>query len=99
MNRWLYQLWVQINAPSSGIVETNHAALGNLNSTNYTHLTANQYTNLTNGGNSTIHYHASDRDRNNHTGTQTASTISDFQAAVRQVAGGPLEAQIFGGGS
>ncbi|MDP4152585.1 MAG: tail fiber protein [Bacillota bacterium] len=29
------------------------------------------------------HYHSSDRNRANHTGTQTSSTISDFAAAVR----------------
>jgi len=39
-------------------------------------------TNLTDNGETTLHYHASDRDRANHTGTQTASTISDFDAEV-----------------
>ncbi|MFZ1301127.1 MAG: hypothetical protein WAQ27_00910 [Candidatus Microsaccharimonas sp.] len=39
-------------------------------------------TDLTDGGSSTLHYHTSDRDRANHTGTQTASTISDFYTAV-----------------
>jgi len=39
-------------------------------------------TDLTNGFESTLHYHAADRARANHTGTQTASTISDFDAAV-----------------
>lgn len=39
-------------------------------------------TDLTDGGDSTLHYHASDRDRANHTGTQTASTISDFDTEV-----------------
>jgi hypothetical protein len=39
-------------------------------------------TDLTDGGESTLHYHASDRDRANHTGTQTASTISDFDTEV-----------------
>lgn len=37
---------------------------------------------LTDGGSTILHYHASDRSRANHTGTQLASTISDFQAAV-----------------
>ena len=37
---------------------------------------------LTGGGESTLHYHDSDRNRANHTGTQTASTISDFATAV-----------------
>lgn len=39
-------------------------------------------TDLTDGGDSTLHYHASDRARSNHTGTQTASTISDFDTEV-----------------
>lgn len=39
-------------------------------------------TDLTDGGDSTLHYHASDRNRANHTGTQLASTISDFDTAV-----------------
>lgn len=37
---------------------------------------------LTSLGNTALHYHTSDRDRANHTGTQTANTISDFQATV-----------------
>lgn len=37
---------------------------------------------LINGGDTTLHYHSSDRDRSNHTGVQTSGTISDFQAAV-----------------
>lgn len=39
-------------------------------------------TDLTDGGNSTLHYHSADRNRSNHTGTQTASTISDFDTEV-----------------
>lgn len=39
-------------------------------------------TDLTDAGNTTLHYHAADRSRANHTGTQTASTISDFDTAV-----------------
>ena len=37
---------------------------------------------LTNNGDTSIHYHSSDRIRSNHTGTQPASTISDFNTAV-----------------
>lgn len=40
-------------------------------------------TDLTDGGDSTLHYHATDRNRSNHTGTQTASTISDFTNAAQ----------------
>jgi len=39
-------------------------------------------TDLTDAGDSTLHYHATDRARTNHTGTQTASTISDFDTEV-----------------
>lgn len=65
-------------------VETSidHALLANLNSTTYSHLTAEQLTDLTDAGDSALHYHATDRARANHTGTQTASTISDFDTEV-----------------
>lgn len=43
-------------------------------------------TDLTDGGDSTLHYHATDRDRANHTGTQTASTISDFATSAQSAA-------------
>lgn len=39
-------------------------------------------TDLTDAGDSILHYHATDRDRANHTGTQVASTISDFDVEV-----------------
>lgn len=34
-------------------------------------------TDLTDGGDSTLHYHSADRNRENHTGTQSADTITD----------------------
>lgn len=37
---------------------------------------------LTDGESSSLHYHTSDRDRANHTGTQLASTISNFDTAI-----------------
>jgi len=46
------------------------------------HLTAAQTTALTGSGDNTIHYHSSDRDRANHTGTQLLSTISDAGTAA-----------------
>ena len=76
---WLYQLWKKVTEDGSGIVETNHAALGNLNSTNYAHLTLAQQQNLTTGTNSALHYHSSDRDRANHTGTQPITSIANYQ--------------------
>jgi len=45
-------------------------------------LTSTQKADLTDGGSSTLHYHAADRARAVHTGTQLASTISNFSAAV-----------------
>ena len=39
-------------------------------------------TDLTDAGDSSLHYHSADRNRANHTGTQTASTISDFDTEV-----------------
>lgn len=39
-------------------------------------------TDLTDAGDSTLHFHSADRARANHTGTQTASTISDFDTEV-----------------
>ena len=39
-------------------------------------------TDLTDTGDSSLHYHSTDRARTNHTGTQTASTISDFDTEV-----------------
>jgi hypothetical protein len=61
---------------------TDHALLSNLNSVDYSHLTAAQLTDLTDAGDSALHYHASDRNRANHTGTQPAATISDFDTEV-----------------
>jgi hypothetical protein len=37
---------------------------------------------LTGASDTTLHFHDSDRDRNNHTGTQLSNTISDFESAV-----------------
>ena len=65
---------------SSG--DFDHAQLTNLNSTTYSHLTSTQLIDLTDAGDTTLHYHATDRARTNHTGTQTASTIIDFDTEV-----------------
>ena len=43
-------------------------------------------TDLTDGGDSSLHYHSSDRNRGNHSGTQLSNTISDFASTVRSVA-------------
>lgn len=59
-----------------------HTVLDNLNSTSYYHLTQAHHTDLTDAGDSSLHYHSTDRARANHTGTQTKSTISDFAHAL-----------------
>lgn len=48
-------------------------------------LSASEKTDLTDSGDSSLHYHSSDRNRSNHTGTQQANTISDFSSAVNTV--------------
>ena len=48
----------------------------------FQHLTLTNKTDLTDSGDTSLHYHSADRDRANHTGTQTASTISDFDTEV-----------------
>lgn len=59
-----------------------HGNLNNMNTASYYHLTQANHTDLTDSGDSTLHYHATDRSRANHTGTQTAATISDFDTEV-----------------
>ena len=80
---WLFLLWKRLTATGqllwSGLsftgsnltdIETrNHADLQNLNTASYTHLTATNHTDLPDAGDSTLHYHASDRDSANFTGT------------------------------
>jgi len=68
----------------------NHALLNNLNSTTHFHLTQTEYTDLTDAGDSALHFHSSDRNRANHTGTQLASTISDFTEAAQDAVGNSL---------
>jgi hypothetical protein len=57
--------------------------------TNVTITAANLNT-LDDGADTTLHFHASDRARANHTGSQTASTISDFDEAAQDAVGGIL---------
>ena len=59
-----------------------HSAPASSNSTSSYHLTQANHTDLTDRTDTTLHYHATDRDRANHSGTQTAATISDFDAEV-----------------
>ena len=59
-----------------------HAQLYNLNSSSYTHLSATNAGLLTGAGDTSLHYHSADRARANHSGTQAASTISDFASVL-----------------
>lgn len=100
---WMFRFWKEVSGPTVTPAATNtqdHSFLSNLNSTSYSHLTALQLSSLTGAGDSVLHYHVADRDRANHTGTQTSNTISDFASAV--AANTPtvdvvLQSQIFGG--
>jgi len=51
------------------------------------HLTATQHNDIINGTNTTLHYHDSDRDRANHTGTQEHTTITGLGPLATQAAG------------
>jgi hypothetical protein len=81
--------WGQVSKAGSNLTDLtirNHADLQSINTAAYTHLTAANHTDLTDGANSALHYHDTDRARANHTGTQLASTISDFDAQVATTA-------------
>lgn len=43
------------------LLTRNHADLQNINTASYTHLTATNHTDLTDAGDSTLHYHSADR--------------------------------------
>lgn len=73
---------------------------GDVSATTHTHvltagatdvtITASNLNTLDDGVSSSLHYHDSDRSRTNHTGTQTASTVSDFNEAAQDAVGGIL---------
>jgi len=56
-------------------------------------ITATNLNILDDGANTTLHFHNTDRDRANHTGTQASSTISDFNSATRA----QVEAELIAG--
>jgi hypothetical protein len=71
--------------------------------TAHTHLLANitdvtmtvaNLNSLDDGVNSTLHFHDSDRARANHTGTQLASTISDFTEASQDATGSMVDTSL-----
>jgi predicted deacylase len=83
-DRWL-RIFVAIPVDGADAETTtaDHTLLQNLNSSSYTHLTSSQAQGLTSNADTVLHFHSSDRDRANHTGTQTSDTISDFASAVQ----------------
>jgi hypothetical protein len=74
--------WYILNFSGSNITDITQRSHENLQTLQggsageHYHLTANQLTDLTDGNDSTAHYHATDRNRTNHTGTQSAATIT-----------------------
>lgn len=107
-NDWLQRFYKQsvgdevapeVESSEVSAADLNHAQLANLDSGTYSHLTSAQRSELTGTGNSTLHYHDADRARTAHTGTQSASTISDFTQAVQAIVGDSdsiLAARVFG---
>jgi hypothetical protein len=80
---WLSDFYRQVKAELGVTIDTTES------------LTPTQATDLTDGGDSSLHYHAEDRKRANHTGTQTSQTISDFEARVRSLSAGQDHSQLF----
>ena len=69
--QWLFKLRETVNA----LAEPVEAATFPLSS--------GKAIDLTDGGDTSLHFHAADRNRANHTGTQTADTISDLDQYVQ----------------
>lgn len=69
------------NVQYVGDAPTSHTHLLAAGATDVTMTAANLNT-LDDGVNTTLHFHTADRARANHTGTQLAATISDFDSAV-----------------
>jgi len=100
---WLYLLWRRLTQAGqilwssldftgsnlTDLATRNHADLQNINTASYTHLTATNHTDLTDAGDSTLHYHASDRDSANFTGanwtdlTDAGDSTLHYHAADR----------------
>ena len=105
---WLFRFWKYVTEGTGGAsggstsaetaTPTAHSSLSGLNTSEYTHLSAINAGDLTDGGDSNLHFHSADRSRENHSGTQSSSTISDFDSAVQaslSQRNPVLEAQVF----
>lgn len=82
--------WTSVSKVGSNLTDLttrNHADLQNINTSAYTHFTAIDHADLTDAGDSSLHFHSADRARANHTGTQLSSTISDFTEAAQDAIG------------
>lgn len=79
--------WIKFG---STITHNNLSGLQGGTSNEYYHLTSAQHTDLTDGNDSSLHFHSADRNRANHTGTQLSSTISDFDEASQDSVGNIL---------
>lgn len=80
--------WLSVDKAGSNMNELttrNHNDLQNIQggaSNDYYHFTSADKTDLTDSGDSTLHFHATDRARANHTGTQLMATISNLPTLV-----------------
>lgn len=75
--------WELVSKTGSNLtdIETrNHADLQNINTASYTHLSSTNATDLTDGGDSILHYHATDRDLANATGQLGLDHLATMQA-------------------
>jgi hypothetical protein len=89
-------LWNSVSKVGSNltdIVTRNHSDLQNINTAAYTHLSGTNHTDLTDGGNSVLHYHATDRDLANASGTLLGAQFPALSGDVTTVAGA-LEATL-----
>jgi hypothetical protein len=79
--KWFLDMVGIINESGGGSGVVQHNDTGGLQggtANEFYHLTQAQHADLTDTGDSALHFHSSDRARANHTGTQTMSTISDL---------------------
>lgn len=75
--------WSLIDKTGSNLTDLttrNHADLQNINTASYTHLTSTNATALTGGTDTTLHYHATDRDLGNATGQLTQDHMASMKA-------------------
>jgi hypothetical protein len=81
-------LWSSVSKVGSNLtdlVTRNHSDLQNINSSTYSHLTSAQLTDLTDAGDSALHYHATDRTY----ADSTATTISNAAVATHVALANP----------